>query len=86
LFSQAKLNLSPSLKTIEPHKLEALIMEDLRYNGKSSMSAIKERLSEVYPEDIQKTVYRMARKGLLDKEGADKNRVYTIVQKKANKK
>lgn len=86
LFSQAKLNLSPSLKTIEPHKLEALILEDLRYNGKSSMSAIKERLSEVYPEDIQKTVYRMARKGLLEKEGADKNRVYMIVQKKANEK
>lgn len=86
LFSQAKLNLNPSLKTIEPHKLEALILEDIRYNGKSSMSAIKERLSEVYPEDIQKTVYRMARKGLLEKEGADKNRVYVVVQKKANEK
>ena len=50
------------------------------------MSAIKERLREVYPEDIQKTVYRMARKGLLEKEGADKNRVYVIVQKKTNEK
>jgi len=62
------------------------LQEDLRYNGKSSMSAIKERLSEVYPEDIQKTVYRMARKDLLKKEGADKNRVYDTVQKKANEK
>lgn len=86
LFSKAKLNLTPSLKTIEPHKLEALILEDLRYNGKSKMDAIKKRLSEVYPDDIQKTVYRMARKDLLGKEGADKNRVYSIVQKKANEK
>jgi ATP-dependent DNA helicase RecG len=86
LFSKAKLNLTPSLKTIEPHKLEALILEDLRYNGKSKMDAIKKRLSEVYPDDIQKTVYKMARKDLLGKEGADKNRVYSIVQKKANEK
>lgn len=86
LFSQAKLNLTPSLKTIEPHKLEALILEDLKYNGKSGMAAIKERLSEVYPNDIQKLVYKMARKGIIEKEGADKNRVYFVDIKKANEK
>lgn len=86
LFSQAKLNLTPSLKTIEPHKLEALILEDIRYNGKSKMSSIKERLSEVYPDDIKKTVYKLARKAILGKEGADKNRVYFLIQKKANEK
>lgn len=86
LFSQAKLNLTPSLKTIEPHKLEALILEDLKYNGKSGMAAIKERLSEVYPNDIQKLVYKMARKGIIEKEGADKNRVYFVGIKKANEK
>lgn len=86
LFSQAKLNLTPSLKTIEPHKLEALILEDLKYNGKSGMAAIKERLCEVYPNDIQKLVYKMARKGTIEKEGADKNRVYFVGIKKANEK
>jgi len=86
LFSQAKLNLTPSLKTIEPHKLEALILEDLKYNGKSGMAAIKERLNEVYPNDIQKIVYKMARKGIIEKEGADKNRVYFVDIKKANEK
>jgi ATP-dependent DNA helicase RecG len=86
LFSKAKLNLTPSLKTIEPHKLEALIIEDLKYNGKSGMTAIKERLSEVYPNDIQKLVYKMAKKGIIEKEGADKNRVYFVGIKKANEK
>lgn len=86
LFSQAKLNLTPSLKTIEPHKLEALILEDLKYNGKSGMVAIKERLNEVYPDDIQKIVYKMARKGIIEKEGADKKRVYFVSIKKANEK
>jgi len=33
IFSQAKLDIKPSLKTIEPYVLENLIMEDLRYNG-----------------------------------------------------
>ena len=66
--------------------MEALILEELRYNGKSGMAKIKERLSDVYPDDIQKTVYRMAGKGLLGKDGADKNRVYFPVQKKANEK
>jgi ATP-dependent DNA helicase RecG len=86
LFSKAKLNLTPRLKTIEPHKLEALIIEDLKYNGKSGMTAIKERLSEVYPNDIQKLVYKMAKKGIIEKEGADKNRVYFVGIKKANEK
>ncbi|MGM0649325.1 MAG: ATP-binding protein, partial [Bacteroidota bacterium] len=35
LFKQAKLDIVPSLKTMEPYKLEALIIEDLKYNGKS---------------------------------------------------
>lgn len=86
LFSQAQLNLTPSLKTIEPHKLEALILEDLKYNGKSGMAAIKERLSEVYPNDIQKIVYKMAHKGIIEKEGPDKSRVYFVGIKKANEK
>lgn len=83
LFSQAKLNLTPSLKTIEPHKLRALILEDLKYNGKSSMKAIQQRLSEVLPQDIQKTVYKMVAEGYIEKEGPDKKRLYFINHKKS---
>ncbi len=83
LFSQAKLNLIPSLKTIEPHKLKALILEDLRYNGKSTMKAIQQRLSEVLPQDIQKNVYQMANAEEIQKAGAAKKRVYFIDTKKS---
>ena len=62
MFSQAKLDLKPSLKTIEPYKLEALILEDLKHNGESKMLDIQRRLSEVYPNDIQKAVYRLVKK------------------------
>ncbi len=82
VFSQAKLNLTPSLKTIEPHKLEALILEDLKYNGRSKMKDIKDRLKEVYPDDIQKTVYRMVDKGMVTIFGANRNRMYELAKKK----
>ena len=86
LFSQARLDITPSLKTVEPYKLEALIIEYLKYNGESGMSAIQNGLEEISAKDIQKAVYRMAKQGEINKAGADKNRVYSAVQKKANRK
>lgn len=81
LFSQAKLNLTPSLKTIEAYKLEAMIVEDLKYNGESKMKEIQDRMTEVYPNDIQKAVYRMVEKGDLITSGANRNRRYLINKK-----
>jgi ATP-dependent DNA helicase RecG len=82
LFRQAKLDISPSLKTIEPYKLEALIIEDLKYNGKSKISEIQQRIPEIPEEDIQKTVYSMAVHGKLITEGAKRNRRYDLSKKK----
>ena len=81
LFSQAKLNLTPSLKTIEAYKLEAMIVEDLKYNGESKLKEIQDRMTEVYPNDIQKAVYRMVEKGDLITSGANRNRRYLINKK-----
>mgnify|MGYP000956884521 CR=1 FL=1 len=81
LFSQAKLDLKPSLKTIEPYKLEALILEDLKHNGESKMLDIQRRLSEVYPNDIQKAVYRLVKKEEILPKGANRNRTYLISKK-----
>lgn len=61
---------------LEPYKLEALIIEDLKYNGTSKMKEIKSRLSEIDGIAVQKTVYKLAHYGKIGKEGADKNRVY----------
>lgn len=81
LFSQAKLDLKPSLKTIEPYKLEALILEDLKYNSNSSMKEIQSRLVEVFPKDIQKIVYRLVEKGEIITKGGNRNRTYSISKK-----
>ena len=44
LFAQAKLDIKPSLRTFEPSKVEALIVEDLKYNGVSKMADINSRV------------------------------------------
>lgn len=82
LFKQAKLDIAPSLKTLEPYKLEALIVEDLKYNGKSGLSDIQGRLSEVPTGDVKKAVYRMVENDLLSIAGAKRNRTYDLVKKK----
>jgi ATP-dependent DNA helicase RecG len=82
LFKQAKLDIAPSLKTIEPYKLEALIIEDLKYNGTSGLSDIQARLKEVPSDDIKKAVYRMVKNGELMPEGAKRNRTYNLSKKK----
>jgi ATP-dependent DNA helicase RecG len=82
LFAQAKLAIKPSLKTLEPYKLNALIIEDLRYNGKSKLSDIQNRLKEISKTDIQKAVYKMAKNAEILTEGAKKNKVYFVLSKK----
>jgi ATP-dependent DNA helicase RecG len=81
LFSQANLNLTPSLKTIEPYKLEALILEYLKHNGCTKLSTIQAGLVEVYPSDIQKAMYRMVKRGDLQTDGAKRNRTYCLPKK-----
>ena len=81
LFAQAKLGITPSLKTLEPYKIKALILEYLKYNGVAGMAEIAEKLPEVMEEDIRKVVYKMVEEGDLDTEGAKRNRVYQLPKK-----
>lgn len=82
LFAQAKLDIKPSLKTIEPFKLELLIVEDLKHNGLSKISDMVARQPDVPADDIKKAVYRMLKQGMLEPDGAKKNRSYTLAKKK----
>lgn len=77
-----KLDITPSLITMEPYMLEALIKEDLKYNGTSSMSNIKKRLKGVPGNEIQKSVYKLAANHEITASGAKKNRTYELVKKK----
>jgi ATP-dependent DNA helicase RecG len=82
LFAQAKLDIVPSLRTLEPYKLRALIIEDLKYNGSSKLSDIQKRMPEIPVDDVKKAVYKMTVEGELLTEGGKKNRTYQLSKKK----
>ncbi|MFL0684611.1 MAG: ATP-binding protein [Algoriphagus aquaeductus] len=82
LFEYAQIDIVPSLKTMEPYKLEALILEDLKYNGGSKMADIKNRLEGVPEGDIKKAVYKMVEEGLVLTFGGKRNRTYALAKKK----
>lgn len=81
LFSKAKLGIKPTLKTLEPYKLELLIIEDLKHNGKSKLSDIQKRLPEVQKDDVKKVIYKMVGNEIIAS-GAKRNRTYMAPKKK----
>lgn len=69
LLKNAKSNIVTSLKTIEPHVLKALIMEDLRVHPLSKISDIARRIPDVDMKEIRKMLYSMVGKEIA-KEGS----------------
>lgn len=78
LVSSAKLNIPTTLRTIELHRLKALIEEDLRLHPYSLISEIAKRLPDVERKDIQQQIYNMNRRGLLLTTGSKTNRRYAL--------
>lgn len=78
IISAARINQKPTLKTVEPHVLEALIIQDLRVYPNSKISEIHKRMEDVMIEDITKTVYRMVNDARLQVNGGKKNRTYHL--------
>jgi ATP-dependent DNA helicase RecG len=77
LIRNAKTNITTSLKTLEPHVLKALIIEDIRRHPKSKISEISERIIDVDLKEIRKIVYSMVGKELT-KEGARTDCRYSL--------
>ncbi len=78
LIANAKINIKPTLKIIEPHRLKALIEEDVKMYPNSKMSDIQRRLPDILAEDIQKCVYKMVKQNVLLVQGAKTNRTYIL--------
>lgn len=82
LIRQAKLQIKPSLKTIEMHRLKALIEEDLKIHPESKISEIHKRIPDVDIRDIRKAVYALVESGNLEHSDAKRNRSYWLAKKK----
>ena len=86
LISSVKINIKPTLKIIEPHRLAALIETDLENHPQSQVSEIHKRLEDVPLEDIRKRVYGMVKKGILAHSSGKTYRKYWLAKKKRNEK
>lgn len=78
LIASSKINIKPTLKTIEPHRLKALIIEDLERYPKSSIADISKRLPDVLVFDLRKCIYKMVSEGKLIFEGGKTYRKYSL--------
>ncbi len=78
LIKSSKLNIKPSLKTIEPHRLIALIESDLQTYPSSTIREIHNRIPDVNYKDLQKIIYKMVKDDIIKTYGASKNRTYLL--------
>lgn len=81
LISSAKINVKPTLKIIEPHRLKALVEEDLRLYPNSKSADIQKRLADLPIEDIRKCLVRMEKEELIYSRGMKKTKTYNLAKK-----
>lgn len=77
LLNNAKSNIVTSLKTVAPHVLKALVLEDLRIHPLSKISEIASRIKDVDIREIRKLVYSMVGHEVMN-EGTRSERRYYI--------
>lgn len=81
LISNAKINVKPTLLIIEPHKLKALIEEDLKLYPLSKSADIQKRLADLPIEDIRKCLSKLEKEGTVESEGIKKTKKYRLAKK-----
>ena len=72
----SKVNKKTTLKTIEPYRLKALILEDLKSHPMSMMDEIASRLPDVDFKELKKMVRKMASDGDIGHDNGRKFRKY----------
>jgi ATP-dependent DNA helicase RecG len=77
----SKTNLKTSLKTIEPHRLQALIEEDLRLHPNSKSTEIQSRLVDVSIKEVRKFLYQMEKEGVITSKGIKRAKVFLPAKK-----
>ena len=78
LISNSRINIKTSLKTVEPHRLMALIEEDLKLHPLSMRSEIQKRLPDIDEKDLKKYLYKMLKNNKLTFFGGRTYRRYKL--------
>ncbi len=74
----AKLNLPTTLKTVEPHRLEALVEEDLRRHGWSGITEIQTRLPDVDRTELSKAIQTLRNTRKVATRGSRRGMKYNV--------
>lgn len=86
LLSDSKINLAPSLKTVEPYVLEQLVLTDIKNYPNSTIGDIDKRINDVPKKELQKVIYKLVGRGDIDSEGSKTYRKYYLAEKKRSEK
>jgi len=81
LIINSRINIKPTLKVIEPHRLKALIEEDLKLYPNSKSSDIQSRISDLPIEDIRKCLLKLEKEGIVLTQGIKKGKTYSLAKK-----
>jgi len=81
LIANSKINIKPTLKVIEPHRLKALVEEDLKLYPLSKSSEIQKRIADLPIEEIRKCLTAMVVAGTVEASGIKKGKVYRLAKK-----
>lgn len=86
LIFDSKINIKPTLKTIEKPRLKALVEETLKLHPNISVFDIQNKLGDVTLEDVRKVVYKLVRDGILEHTSDKSHRKYWLAKKNRNEK
>ncbi len=78
LIKNAQVGIKTTLRTVEPHVLKTLILQDLLIHPNSSARDILSRLSDVDLRDVRKVLYSCVDSGEVIALGGTKNRTYQL--------
>ncbi len=81
LISSSRVDIKPTLKTIEIPRLKALIEEILRISPNVTINDIQKKLVDVCIEDLRKAIYSMVRAGILEHTRDKTYRKYWLAKK-----
>lgn len=77
LLRSLKFNGETTLKRIEPHRLAALVLEDLQRYPKSAISEIHQRIGgEIHPKQVKRALEELIERGAVRFEGNNRWRRY----------
>jgi ATP-dependent DNA helicase RecG len=80
LLQNLKFNSETTLKRIEPDRLLALILEDLKRHPESAISDINQRVGkELHPKQIKRAIDELVASGTITFEGSNRWRRYSAI-------